>query len=298
MRIFVTGATGWVGSAVTRDLIAHGHQVLGLTRSEAGAEQLRALGATPHAGSLENLESLAAAAAASDGVIHTAFNHDFSKFAQNSEDERQAIEAIGAALKGSGRALVGTSGVAMLAPPGQVATEADRPPAASPMYPRVSEATLAAQGDLGVAAQIVRLPPSVHGAGDHGFVPRLIDMARAAGRSAYVAEGNNRWAGVHRDDAAKVYRLALEHGKAGDRWHAVSDQGVPLRQIAAVIGRRLNLPVVSLSPEEAPAHFDWFTRFASMEGAASSAHTRAALGWAPTGPGLLEDVDTDAYFAG
>ncbi|MGA0601454.1 SDR family oxidoreductase [Caulobacter sp. KR2-114] len=297
MRIFVTGATGWVGSAVTRDLIAHGHRVLGLTRSEAGADQLRALGAEPHAGSLEDLPSLAAGAAVCDGVVHTAFNHDFSKFAQNSEDERQAIMAIGAALKGSGRPLIATSGVALLAP-GRAATEADSPPPVSPIYPRASEATAMAQVEAGVRAQVVRLPPSVHGAGDHGFVPRLIDFARAAGAAAYVGDGANRWSAVHRDDAAKVYRLALEKGAAGDRWHAVAEEGVPMADIAAVIGRRLGLPVVSRTPEEAPAHFDWFTLFASMDAPASSAHTRAALDWTPTGPGLLADIDTDAYLAG
>jgi len=294
MRIFVTGATGWVGTAVTRDLIANGHQVLGLTRSEAGAEHLRALGAQPHAGSLEDLASLAEGAAACDGVAHTAFNHDFSKFAQNSEDERLAIEAIGAALKGSGRPLVGASGVALLAP-GRAATEADRPPPVSPMYPRASEATLIAQADAGVRAQVVRLAPSVHGAGDHGFVPRLIEIARAKGAAAYVGDGANRWPAVHRDDAAKVYRLALERGAAGDRWHAVAEEGVPMADIAGVIGRRLGLPVVSRSPEEAPAHFEWFAMFAGMDAPAASAHTRAALDWTPTGPGLLEDMEA-AYF--
>jgi nucleoside-diphosphate-sugar epimerase len=292
MRVFVTGATGFVGSAIVRELIASGHQVLGLTRSDAGAEQLKAAGAEAHRGTLEDLDSLRDGARQADAVIHTAFDHDWSRFAQNCEDDRNAILAMGSVLEGSRRQLLVTSGLAALAP-GRIATEADEVPADGP---RASEAAAAMLAARGVRASGVRLAPSTHDSGDHGFVPRLIAIAREKGVSAYIGDGRNRWTGVHRLDAARLYRMALEKGVESGPYHAVDEEGIPFREIAEVIGRRLGVPVVSKTLQEASEHFGWFARFAAMDAPASNARTRSALGWQAKEPGLLADIDRPAYF--
>jgi nucleoside-diphosphate-sugar epimerase len=293
MRVFVTGATGFVGSAIVRDLLASGYQVLGLTRSDAGAQTLASLGAEIHRGSLEDVDSLRTGARQADAVIHTAFNHDFSRFALNCAEDKQAIEAMGSVLEGSRRPMLVTSGLASLAP-GRTATEADRP---SGDFPRASEMAAEAVSARGVRASSVRLAPSTHGTGDHGFIPHLIGLAREKGVSAYIGNGLNRWPGVHRLDAARLYRLALERGVESGPYHAVDDEGVPFKQIAEVIGRRLGVPVVSRTPEEAGDHFGWFARFAAMDAPTSSARTRSALGWKPEQPGLIADLDRPDYFS-
>ena len=286
MHIFVTGATGWVGSAVVDDLLNAGHRVTGLARSMEKAERLAATGADVLLGSLEDLDGLRKAAAAADAVIHTAFNHDFSKFLENAAEDQRVIAALGDALEGSDRPLLVTSGLSGL-PRG--ATEADLP---NPAAPRKSETAARALAARGIRAATVRLAPSVHGIGDHGFVPMLADLARRTGVSAYIEEGENCWSGVHRLDAARLYRLALEKGATEAAYHAVADEAVPFRQIAAVIGRRLGLPVEA-RPRE---HFGWFAMMASADMAASSARTRTLLDWQPSGPGLLEEIDRPAYY--
>lgn len=297
MRIFVTGATGFVGSAVVDELLAAGHGVVGLARSDESAASLSAKGAEVARGDLTDLDSLRRGASDVDGVIHTAFNHDFSKFADNAAMDRHAIETIGAVLQGSDRPLIVTSGVALLAP-GRLATESDAPPVPSASFPRESEAAAAALAARGVRVGIVRLPPSVHGDGDHGFVPILIKLAREKGIAAYADEGMNRWPAVHRLDAARVYRMAIERADVGGAYHAIAEEGIAFKDIAGAIGRGLDVPVASKSGEEAKQHFTWFTMFASMDAPASSAKTRDRLGWKPEKRGLIADIEQADYFAG
>ncbi len=295
MRVFVTGATGWVGSATVRDLVTAGHEVLGLSRSEEGARALKAAGAAVQSGSMEDLDSLRAGAARADGVIHLAFNHDFSKIAENSETEKRAIATLGEVLGTSGRPLIATSGVALLSP-GVVSDETTPARVLSDAFPRAPDAAVAELVARGVRATVVRLAPTVHGHGDRGFVPLLIGIAREKGQAAYIGDGQNRWAAVHRLDAARVFRLALEGGAEGGPFHAIAEQGIPMKRIAEVIARRLGVPLVSKTPEEAPAHFGWFAGFAGIDCPASSERTRARLNWTPAQPGLLEDLDHPAYF--
>lgn len=293
MRVFVTGATGFIGSAIVEELINGGHQVLGLARSDAAAKSLIAAGAHVHRGSLEDRESLRSGAAMADGVIHTAFIHDFSNYGPAAEADRRAVETLGQALVTSDRPLIITSGSLLAQRRGPLATEEDAP---DPNFPRKSEEAALALAAGGIRASVLRLPPSVHGNGDHGFVPRLISIAREKGVSAYIGDGLNRWPAVHRLDAAHLYRLALEKKSAGARYHGVADEGVPAREIAEVIGRHLNLPVVSKSREEAADHFGWIALFFGIDGPASGAQTQQQLGWRPVQPGLIADLNAEHYF--
>jgi nucleoside-diphosphate-sugar epimerase len=295
MRVFVTGATGFIGSAIVPELISAGHQVLGLARNDGGAKSLIDAGAQAHRGDLEDLESLRSGAAQSEAVIHTAFNHDFSKFAANCEMDRRAIEVLGSVLAGSDRPLVVTSGTGIIAP-GRLATEDDLP-ASIPAYPRVSEQTATSLVERGVRVSVVRLP-QVHDREKQGLITFMIAVAREKGVSAYVGDGLNRWPAVHRLDTARLYRLVLEKGSTGARYHAVAEEGVPLRQIAEAIGRGLKVPVVSKSPEEAAQHFGFLGFFVGVDCPASSAKTQEWLGWRPTAqPGMIADLDRATAFA-
>jgi nucleoside-diphosphate-sugar epimerase len=294
MRVFLTGATGFIGSAIVPELINAGHYVLGMARSDEGARALVAAGAEVHRGDLADLETLRSGAAMSDGVIHCAFNHDFSRFKENSEMDKRAIHALGSALAGSDRPLIVTSGIGRWAPSGRLTSEDDSPPAQSPM-PRVSEESAMTLLSQGVKAAVIRLP-QVHNTVKQGLVTPIIAIAREKGVSAYVGEGLNRWPAAHVVDVARLYRLALEKHEAGARYHAVGEEGVRLRDIAEAIGRGLKVPVVSISPDEARAHFGFFAMFADLDLSASSAITQQRLKWHPTGPGLIADLDRMRWF--
>jgi nucleoside-diphosphate-sugar epimerase len=296
MRVFVTGATGFIGSAVVSELMQCGHQVLGLARSDAGAQSLAAAGAQVHRGALDDLESLRRGASSADAVIHTAFIHDFSKFQENCETDRRAIEALSDELAGSGKLLMISSGTGLAnSGPGHLATE-DNPAVSSNMIPRAAtEEAAAAAAARGVRVVLMRLP-QVHDTVKQGLVSYLIRAAREKGVSACVGDGGNRWPAAHRFDAARLYRLALEKADAGAKYHAVAEEGVPMREIAEAIGRGLKVPVVSLSQEEAAGHFGWLALFAGLDIPASSSQTRAKLGWNPTGPGLITDLENMRYF--
>jgi nucleoside-diphosphate-sugar epimerase len=293
MRVFVTGASGFIGSAVVRELLDGGHDVVGLARSDASAASLTGAGVEVVRGDIENLDSLRAGAADADGVIHLAFIHDFSDYARAGQTDRRAIETIGEVLAGSDRPFVVTAGTAGLTQ-GRVLTEDDAP---LPGLPRASEEVALPLAARGVRVSVLRLPPSVHGEGDHGFVPRLIAIAREKGVSAYPGDGRNRWPAVHRLDAANLFRLALEAAPAGAVLHGVADEGVPVRDIAGVIGRHLELPVTSISFDEAAGHFGWLGPFFALDVPASSMLTQRQLSWRPTHQGLLADLEQDHYFA-
>lgn len=294
MRVFVTGATGFIGSAVVRELLDAGHEVTGLARSDAAAASLAGSGASVLRGELADLDVLRRGADGAEGVVHTAFIHDFANLEASVRADKLAIDAIGEALENSGRPLVVAAGVALIVP-GRVATEEDeRDPHVT--FPRVSEAAALALAERGVRASAMRLPPSVHGKGDHGFVPRLIAIAQEKGSAAYVGDGRNRWSAVHRKDAARLFRLALEQAPAGTKLHAIGDEGVPMREIAETIGRHLGVPTVSKSEQEAPEHFGWIAPFVALDAPASSTLTKRRFGWEPAEAGLLADMDKN-YFS-
>ncbi len=287
MHVFVTGATGWLGSAIVTDLIGAGHRVTGLSRTRDKAQALAAAGADVVCATFDDLGALQAAAGAADAVIHTAFNHDFSKFIDSCEVDRRVIDALGSALEGSRRPLLVTSGLFGVRNGGW---ESDLPASTTP---RKSEAAARALVERGVRAATVRLAPSVHGMGEHGFVPLLVRLARQTGVSAYLGDGQNCWSGVHRTDAARLYRLALEQGVREPVYHAVADERVPFKALAEMIGKHLGLPVAQREAE----HFGWFAMMAGANMAVSSQRTRALLGWKPQGPSLLGDLDQPGYYA-
>jgi nucleoside-diphosphate-sugar epimerase len=304
MRIFVTGASGWIGSAVVPELTGAGHQVTGLARSEDSAAKLAAAGAQVQRGTLDDLDVLRTAAAASDGVIHLAFKHDIAftgDFQGAADADRRAVETFGEVLAGSGRPLVIASGTAWAAP-GRVATERDgHGPAPEYMgggpgtRHGTAELTLS-YADRGIRSVVLRLPPTVHGDGDNGFMATIVAIAREKGVSAYIGDGANRWPAVHRLDAAHLFRLAVEEVPAGTTLHAVADQGVPIRDIAAVIGRHLGVPTASVAPGDAAGHFTWLAAFLGLDIPASSTLTRELTGWQPTQPGLIDDLEKGHYF--
>ncbi len=296
MRVFVTGASGFIGSAVVEELLEAGHEVVGLARSEESAAKIAAAGAEVQRGSLTDLDSLRSGAERADGVIHTAYIHDFSQMSDAAATDRTAIETLATALEGSDRPLVVTTGTALVKP-GQVVTEDDAPDPDSDAHPRAAiQQFVESLASRGVRTSIVRPAPSVHGEGDHGFVPMLINIARAKGLSAYVGDGSNRWAAVHRLDTARLYRLALEKAPAGSVFNAIGDEGVPTRQIAEIIGRQLDVPVASIAPEDAAEHFGFLGAFFALDIAASSKLTQERLGWRPTHIGLVEDLERGHYF--
>ncbi|GAA0364962.1 SDR family oxidoreductase [Microbispora corallina] len=309
MRVFVTGASGFIGSAVVPELIAAGHQVVGLARSDAAAAALTAAGAQVRHGTIDDLDTLRSAAAASDGVIHLAFKHDIAftgDFQGAADADRRAVDAFGEALAGSDRPFVIASGTLGLLP-GRVLTERDgrapetatetAPGATGPRTRQDTARATLALASRGVRSSVLRLPPTVHGEGDGGFMAALVGIARARGVSGYVGDGSNRWPGVHRLDAALLFRLALEKAPAGSVLHAIADEGVPIRTVAELIGRHLDLPVVSIPQEDVGAHFGWMSGFIGLDSPASSELTRELLGWRPAHPGLVEDLDKGHYFA-
>lgn len=296
MRVFLTGANGWIGSVVARELLDAGHAVTGLVRSKEKGEALSRAGVTPLIGGLGDLDVIRAGARNADGIIHTAFGLDFSKIAEMSEEERRAIETFGEVFAGSDRPILVTGGV-LLVPQGQTFQEKARPPV-EPSFPRASEQTAFALAERGLQASVIRNPRSVHGQGErHGFVPMLAAVARDTGVSAYVGDGQNLWPSVHRRDSARVYRLALERGARGEAYHAVAEDGVPFRSIAEAIGRQLGLPATSLTPVEAETHFGGLARWVAGNGPASSAWTRQALGWEPSEVGIVADIERPDYSA-
>ena len=294
MRVFVTGATGFIGTAIVQELISAGHQVLGLARSDISAQKLTTVGAEVHRGDLEDLDSLRSGAAAVDGVIHAGFIHDFTRFPEVCQVDKIAIETIGEVLAGSNRPFIVTSGTALVSP-GKLATE-DIIPAFNPAWPRASEQMADAVAALGVRAAAIRLSPSVHGDEDkHGFIPILVNIAHEKGVSAYIGQGQNHWNAVHRLDAALLYRLALENAAPGVRYHGAAEEAITVKTIAEAIGKQLNLPVVSIVPEAAAEHFGWFAQMAAIDCPASSRWTQEHLNWRPAHPTLLADIENGVY---